>query len=691
MADNSKRRRIDLQAWALEAARTDTRADIRRQIMRRAITFDALSRRCQIEESLARELVGELQRSGYAIHISGETVWMEPGQIPPAAPNAGHRWVGSVYRFGVISDTHYGSKYAREDVAEDLYDWFQTEGIERVYHAGNYIEGEARFNRFDLIEQAHGMQSQLNYFAENYPKRKGITTYLVSGDDHEGWYCFAPGVEIFTSKGWVDLAHVKEGDAVAGKDDDGSFVWQPVLKSIRKPHNGQIVKFSDRSLDFSVTPDHRFEVFRKSSMHARPVKCVMTAGEIVNEYKSRCIGIPRTAESWHGINPGRIPIGKRISHKLKKNFKRQFCESLDALDAALLCAWFATEGYTHGNVISISQSAQVNPEKCDEISALLGRLGLKHKRGKESINSSCPDLADWLRESCGVYSENKKLPQWVKDLPEEELSRVFDVLIKGDGHERESGWRFYSKSERLLADVTEIAQKLGYAVTEITHHGLSWRTLSITDERTVAYLFRKPEVEDYDGEVFCVSVPTQRIFVRRNGKAFWSMNCQREGVNIGQMMEDTAQRMGRSDLKDLGYIEAFTVLEHSESGKRARLMTMHPGGGSAYATSYAPQKIIEAFQPGEKPAVAIFGHYHKMEYVQIRGVHAIQAGCTKDLDPFGRKKRLSYHVGGAIIELRQLPDGTIQDCICWFRQYHDRSYVNDQFSHSHQPTRKKSR
>ena len=350
-----EKRKADLRAWAATAGVAEKRTDLRRSLIRGTFTAGELADNLNITERQVLSLIKLEIESGAAIHKSGKHYTIELGQVPAKEPHFGHSWTGESYRFGLISDTHFGSKYAREDVCASLYDWFAEEGITRVYHAGNWIDGEARFNRFDLLPGCHGMQNQIDYFVQRYPKRKGIKTFLVSGDDHEGWYV------------------------------------------------------------------------------------------------------------------------------------------------------------------------------------------------------------------------------------------------------------------------------------------------------------------------------------------------QREGVNIGAMMQETAERHGRDDLIDLGYMECFITLKHKDTGKTARMLICHPGGGSAYATSYAPQKIIESYQPGEKPAVAIFGHYHKIEYLNIRGVHAIQAGCTKDTDPFARKKRLSYHVGGAIVELRQDRKGAVQDCIPWFRQFYDRGYHNDQFAMSHVPTRRKSR
>lgn len=132
---------------------------------------------------------------------------------------------------------------------------------------------------------------------------------------------------------------------------------------------------------------------------------------------------------------------------------------------------------------------------------------------------------------------------------------------------------------------------------------------------------------------------------------------QREGVNIGKFMEDTAIHAGRDDLVYLGHMEHDIVLK-APKGK-AILRVIHPGGGSSYAYSYTSQKIVESYSPGEKPNIILGGHYHKASYNFIRGVHFVQGGCTMDQSPFMRKKRLEAHVGGWICEYEQATNGVI--------------------------------
>jgi len=159
--------------------------------------------------------------------------------------------------------------------------------------------------------------------------------------------------------------------------------------------------------------------------------------------------------------------------------------------------------------------------------------------------------------------------------------------------------------------------------------------------------------------------------------------CQREGVDIGKYAEHEMRQAGRADWVNLGYMEAFVPLQHALTGKTSHLHLVHPGGGSAYATSYTVQKLIESYSGGSKPAVLLAGHYHKLEFINVRNVWCIQTGCTQDQTPFARKKRLHYAVGGGTCELEQDAEtGAIIGCAVQMWHYFDRGYYNERWSHS---------
>ena len=319
---------------------------VRQQIGKGPRAITALAERLQVDPAAITASLSRLSAGHVNVYVRDGVASIE-AQIPHAHNDELHTYVsdeGGHYKFGIISDNHMGSRHCRLDVNDDLYDWFAAEKVDRVYNCGNWIEGEARFNKFDLTHV--GMAQQVGFFAERYPKRDGITTYFVAGDDHEGWYQ------------------------------------------------------------------------------------------------------------------------------------------------------------------------------------------------------------------------------------------------------------------------------------------------------------------------------------------------QREGINIGSYAEHVARtQYNRTDLRYLGYVEAYIKLQHRNAPASAQMLVQHPGGGSAYAISYAAQKAVESVQGGEKPAVWLFGHWHKIFAFNIRNVICIGAGCTKDLDTFGRKLKLSYHIGGTILELWQDDQGAISRWRVEHKQYFDRGYRSGQYDH----------
>ena len=156
---------------------------------------------------------------------------------------------------------------------------------------------------------------------------------------------------------------------------------------------------------------------------------------------------------------------------------------------------------------------------------------------------------------------------------------------------------------------------------------------------------------------------------------------QREGVDIGRYIENTMRDSGRSDWVDLGYMEAHIKLVNANTGKFSIMAVVHPGGGSAYADSYTVQKIIESLEGGEKPAIGLYGHYHKMIAGSYRNVWWLQTGCTKDQDTFARKKKLRYDIGGTVVDLTQDPGtGAIIGFRPDMRRYFNRGYYNGRWS-----------
>lgn len=94
------------------------------------------------------------------------------------------------------------------------------------------------------------------------------------------------------------------------------------------------------------------------------------------------------------------------------------------------------------------------------------------------------------------------------------------------------------------------------------------------------------------------------------------------------------------------------------NGARYELTHGLDGGGS-YAISYRVQKIIEAYEGGQKPQIIGTGHDHKAGYFFIRNVHAFLSGCMQNQSDWMRQTRKSAMKGYWIIEAL-IDDGEVR-------------------------------
>jgi len=211
-----------------------------------------------------------------------------------------------------------------------------------------------------------------------------------------------------------------------------------------------------------------------------------------------------------------------------------------------------------------------------------------------------------------------------------------------------------SKYERLdaLNTMYDIFQKEGVKV--VLHGG------NYVDGE---FYFNKHETKTHGFddmiEYFLLNYPKrkgiQTWFVSGDDHEGWWM--QREGLDAGRIIMERQKEFGRDDLVYLGYQERDILLK-SEKGS-AILRLIHAGGGSAYATSYSSQKMVESYMEGEKPHILLIGHYHKSIYHVPRGIHTVQLGCFQNQTRFMRKNKIKADLGGWIIEMNQSPTGEI--------------------------------
>jgi len=128
------------------------------------------------------------------------------------------------------------------------------------------------------------------------------------------------------------------------------------------------------------------------------------------------------------------------------------------------------------------------------------------------------------------------------------------------------------------------------------------------------------------------------------------------GIEAGPVLETKLKEKGL-EAYFLGNAEGDIYLNNT------LLRLLHPDGGSAYAISYKPQKIVEALESGKKPNILAIGHFHKAEYLFYRNVNIFQTGTLCGQTKFMKGKGLAAHKGFWLVELQTKDNGQIDSII----------------------------
>jgi len=140
----------------------------------------------------------------------------------------------------------------------------------------------------------------------------------------------------------------------------------------------------------------------------------------------------------------------------------------------------------------------------------------------------------------------------------------------------------------------------------------------------------------------CELIPElPEVYAIAGNHDLWYQSKGNAGFNVLQEIETRC-----SNFHYLGDWEADVIL-----AKGVLMKLYHGNDGSAYATSYKIQKLIESFTGGEKPNIVLSGHYHKALYTFIRNVHAFECGTICGQTRWMRGKKIAAHMGFGSIEM----------------------------------------
>ncbi len=364
-----------------------------------------------------------------------------------------------------------------------------------------------------LIDSSNSQELKIRF-------KNGSLFQLVGSDNYD---CFDNKTEILTEYGWKlfkDLSSEKvatlDMGGYANRFSDNytpttELVYEKPIKYVEYDYDGDMYAVKNSSIDFVVTPNHRFYV--KSTKGKYKFK-------VISDPTIRHDMIPSTCD-WNGLHRPEI-----LGYKSE--------------DFIAFVGIFLAEGSTYKNNkcnrITISQTKQSGRH---EIKELLKRMGLNYVETPDRFNIENIKLYDYCAQF-GLQHE-RFIPKDIKALHKDLLIILFDWLVLGDGHRCKTYTAYYSTSKELIDDVQEVIIKLGLSgnVNIKNQKPSVIRGRIVTPKHTLYEIkvrhskFKrlhgasgKPYIHTvpYKGKVYCVSVRSGVIKVRRKGKEYWSGN-----------------------------------------------------------------------------------------------------------------------------------------------------------------------
>jgi len=322
--------------------------------------------------------------------------------------------------------------------------------------------------------------------------------------------CYDNQTEIMTRDGWKLFKDLSAHDSVlVMKDSDGGgFTYMKPYKVINQAYNGVMMGGRNTKIDFLVTPNHdMLAKISGSSALNHPFKkypCVKLYG--------RGVTFTKILGTWRG---------------------RDCSKGEDWLE---FLGYYFAEGssivkkYGANMVYRIVLTTRGDYEYVKD---LLSRVNVH-----ATIVKKRPDIYDFVINNKSLAKEfikygnsrTKSIPRWVLQLDKKYLLSFFNGYYQGDGYKHGTTSRAKTASKQLADDLQELCLKVGWSA-DIRYENYSYTTnplyvLAINDKRTgkdnVHLQSYNWYTVDYDSTIHCVDCGGLPVYVRRNGKPFWS-------------------------------------------------------------------------------------------------------------------------------------------------------------------------
>lgn len=354
-------------------------------------------------------------------------------------------------------------------------------------------------------------------------------------------YCLTEDHDVLTSTGWIPIAEVTKKHKVAVLEENDNLNYIEPIDVYSWDYSGKLYELIAPQVELTVTPDHdmyiRHDKDKLKKYNRIPASEVM--GKYVH-YKKDAINNQPDIEMFKEIEG--LPLD--MDNWLK-----------------LFGIWIA-EGWTsyikNNKKLSYKriEICQCKPRIKEEIKEIVSNLGLccidNYDNTKIIIYQS--KLTNYLK-TYSVGAPNKFLPEWVWNLSSRQSQILATYMMKGDGswNAKTQVCCYYTSSKQLADDFQKLCIHSGWSANIKTLRKAGY--VSYIKERKITTKYdslvvrvvkskNEPGVNgphklknnnfsekmiDFEGQVYCLEVPSHVFMVRKNKKPVWTGNCSRHG------------------------------------------------------------------------------------------------------------------------------------------------------------------
>jgi thymidylate synthase (FAD) len=341
-----------------------------------------------------------------------------------------------------------------------------------------------------------------------------IVKRLLAGDrGHFG--CYSEDTEVLTSRGWVLWSEVKESDELAAINITSNQIQFEKPKALQVyDHDGWMYSLQGIALDTIVTLDHRMVICHRQKSGQFTPYYFTTAANVVGKpvrYMKTGWLIDTQRSRWD--NPWNI----------------------DKINFAKLVGFFIGDGSAEKR-----NSIRFNLRLKRKIDFLCNLDIQINQSNSEEFSIVLEGLGQWFMGNCYDEEGNKVLPEGYLTLSAPEVEGLLEGLRNSDGTNVSNSWSYDSTSLKLINQIQALAHinnlSANFSVNNPNlhnpNHGTGYRLHFSNRNQPRVEICQKARsrsyeerVIEYKGKVYCATVSTGALLVRRNMKVMVSGNC----------------------------------------------------------------------------------------------------------------------------------------------------------------------